>query len=236
MTKDVLELRLQGRDAAVPVYLRRSRQARRLSLRVSALDGRVTLTLPARTPEAQARRFLADQSPWLAQQLSGMGPIRAPRAGDPIPIEGEMTEIRLCDTTRVPMREPGLLRVPRGAENLSAILAVYLRELARVRLTSASDTYARQLGRGYERIVLRDTRSRWGSCSVSGRLMYSWRLIMAPRDVLDYVAAHEVAHLREMNHSPAFWAHVARLKPDFEADRAWLRSNGSTLHRWRFDS
>jgi hypothetical protein len=91
------------------------------------------------------------------------------------------------------------------------------------------------LGRPYTRITLRDTRSRWGSCASSGALSYSWRLIMAPPEVLDYVAAHEVAHLAEMNHSAAYWAGVARLLPGYEAPRQWLRAHGAGLHRYRFD-
>ncbi|MGR3434759.1 MAG: M48 family metallopeptidase, partial [Shimia sp.] len=81
---------------------------------------------------------------------------------------------------------------------------------------------------------LRDTRSRWGSCSAAGGLNYSWRLVMAPPEVLDYVAAHEVAHLAQMNHSPRFWAEVAGLMPGYEAPRGWLRRHGADLHRYRF--
>jgi len=90
------------------------------------------------------------------------------------------------------------------------------------------------LGRSYARLSLRDTRSRWGSCTSDGGLMYSWRLIMAPPEVLDYVAAHEVAHLAQMNHSPAFWAEVTKIYGDYAAPRNWLRANGSTLHRYKF--
>ena len=102
------------------------------------------------------------------------------------------------------------------------------------RLAAASDHYAALLGRRHTRLTLRDTRSRWGSCSAKGALGYSWRLILAPPDVLNYVAAHEVAHLAQMNHSPAFWAEVARLMPDYETPRAWLRREGGALHRYRF--
>jgi predicted metal-dependent hydrolase len=108
--------------------------------------------------------------------------------------------------------------------------------LARDRLAAACDRHAQRLGRRPAALVLRDTRSRWGSCSAQGVLMFSWRLAMAPPAVLDYVAAHEVAHLAEMNHSRAFWATVARLLPDHAAPRAWLRAEGGALHRWRFDA
>ncbi len=91
-------------------------------------------------------------------------------------------------------------------------------------------------GRNYSRLTLRDTRSRWGSCSASGALSYSWRLILAPSEVLDYVAAHEVAHLKEMNHSSAFWDTVTRIHGPYEVQRGWLRSDGAALHRYRFDA
>ena len=110
----------------------------------------------------------------------------------------------------------------------------FLKHLARDRLTAASDRYATQIGCRYTRVTLRDTRSRWGSCTADGGLMYSWRLIMAPPEVLDYVAAHEVAHLAEMNHSPAFWAVVARLMPGYAARRRWLKQHGQSLHAHRF--
>ncbi|RMD90830.1 MAG: M48 family peptidase, partial [Alphaproteobacteria bacterium] len=107
---------------------------------------------------------------------------------------------------------------------------------AREALAAACDRHAARLGRRYGRLSLRDTRSRWGSCSAEGNLNFSWRLVMAPPEVLDYVAAHEVAHLAEMNHSPAFWALVERLFPAHEAPRRWLRENGASLHRYRFDA
>jgi predicted metal-dependent hydrolase len=130
---------------------------------------------------------------------------------------------RVGDVLMLPERAPTGPRVQ-----------AYLRAQARDRLAQACNHYATLLGRPYRRLTLRDTRSRWGSCSTQGDLMFSWRLIMAPPAVLDYVAAHEVAHLAEMNHSPAFWAVVARLCPDYAAHRHWLRDHGDTLHRVRF--
>jgi predicted metal-dependent hydrolase len=101
-------------------------------------------------------------------------------------------------------------------------------------LVQASDHYAAKIGRRVTRVTLRDTRSRWGSCTAEGALMYSWRLIMAPPEVLRYVAAHEVAHLVEMNHSNRFWAVVEGLYPGWQTQRAWLRSHGGALHGLRF--
>ena len=109
-----------------------------------------------------------------------------------------------------------------------------LKARARDMLATVSDDYAAALGRPYTRLTLRDTRSRWGSCTSDGGLMYSWRLIMAPPEVLHYVAAHEVAHLQEMNHSAAFWAVVEQLYGDYAAPRRWLRKEGDRLHRVTF--
>ena len=110
----------------------------------------------------------------------------------------------------------------------------FLKHEARTALAPAVDHHAASLGVTPARLTLRDTRSRWGSCTARGDLMFSWRLIMAPPEVLDYVAAHEVAHLVEMNHSRAFWDTVARTCPGFEEPRRWLKQNAEALHRFRF--
>ena len=106
--------------------------------------------------------------------------------------------------------------------------------MARERLTAACDRHSLALGRRYSGLRLRDTRSRWGSCSSQGALMFSWRLILAPPDVLDYVAAHEVAHLAHMHHGPEFWDAVHGLYGPYARQRGWLRKNGGSLHRYSF--
>ena len=123
--------------------------------------------------------------------------------------------------------------MPRKSRDPKAAITAFLKLAAREHLAERSDHHAAQLAVGYNRLVVRDTRSRWGSCSSSGALMYSWRLIMAPDAVSDYVAAHEVAHLVEMNHSAAFWAVVEGLCPDYRTHRLWLRENGGALHAVR---
>ena len=154
--------------------------------------------------------------------------------GTAIPLEG--AEVLLtAGAVRRPTREGSVLLLPPDPDKVAARTLAYLKAAARDRLAVACDRHAAALGRPYGRLTLRDTRSRWGSCSSRGDLMFSWRLIMAPSEILDYVAAHEVAHLDEMNHSDAFWAVCARLYPDYKAARRWLRNNGSELHRLRFD-
>ncbi|MDT0681767.1 SprT family zinc-dependent metalloprotease [Roseicyclus sp. F158] len=217
---------------SVPLLMRRSARARRVTLRVSALDGRVTLTLPARMAEREALDFARGRLPWIRDALKRAAPQHDVILGAAIPVEGRTVQI--AEGSRAGVTEEHLC-VRKGSAPGPAARAV-LRTLARERLAAASDRYAAALGRPYSRIALRDTRSRWGSCSSSGTLSYSWRLIMAPPVVLDYVAAHEVCHLQEMNHSDRYWALVRDLMPGFEAPRAWLKTQGQALHGWRFDA
>ncbi len=231
------DLTLWG-NPPIPVLLRRSARARRISLRLSQLDGRVTLTLPKRLPQAQALAFLQEKESWLRKHLADQVSAMPVALDTMVPLEG--VEHRIVPgagrAVQTLMTEAGgELRVPGAADRVAARLQGHLRTLARDRLAAASDLYAARLGRGYTRLTLRDTRSRWGSCTAAGGLMYSWRLILAPPEVLDYVAAHEVAHLAEMNHSRAFWDTVTRIHGDWKAPRRWLRDNGAALHRYRFE-
>jgi predicted metal-dependent hydrolase len=218
----------------VSVRLRRNAAARRLSLRVSRLDGRVTLTLPTSVQAKEAMAFAQQKSEWIRAQLAERRADVLVRSGAVVMIQGRQYQVLFGPGRRVIFDEKGVL-VPGPPDQVGRRLAAHLREMARDRLRESSDRYAQQLGHGYSRMVLRDTRSRWGSCSSDGRLMYSWRLILAPPEVLDYVAAHEVAHLCQMNHSPAFWAIVRDLYGDWRAPRKWLHDFGADLHRIRFD-
>lgn len=219
----------------VEVHLRRSARARRFSLRVSRMDGKVTLSIPARARESDAMAFLHGQEGWLRQTLAAMPEAAVSRVaiGAMFPVEGQLLQIAPGQGRSIRVAD-GQLLVPGDPAQVGARVAAWLKVLARDRLARASGHYAGQVGRSFSRLALRDTRSRWGSCSHDGTLMYSWRLVMAPPSVLDYVAAHEVAHLVEMNHSAAYWAVVSRICPGWPAERAWLKDQGQALHRWRF--
>lgn len=219
-------------EPAVTVALRRTARARRMSLRVSGLDGRATLSLPGGVPRAEAMAFLRAREDWLRRHIAAV-PAPAPVvAGVALPVEGVAHRI-VAAPVRAVRAEEGRLLVPERSPP-GPSLAAWLKALARARLEPTVARHAAALGRVPGRITLRDTRSRWGSCTAAGNLNFSWRLVMAPPGILDYVAAHEVAHLAEMNHSRAFWAGVARLCPDYRARARWLRANGAELHRWRF--
>lgn len=217
----------------IPLVLRRSARAQRISLRVSRLDGRVTLTLPNRVGESEALDFARDKEDWLRRHLADRPGQVTIGFGATVPFLGEERVI-VSGPGRSVQLKPGRVEVPGSEEQVPARLVGFFKQSARGRLAEACDCYSGQLGRDYARLTLRDTRSRWGSCSSRGALMFSWRLVMAPRNVMDYVAAHEVAHLVEMNHSPAFWDVVDDLYGDPTAPRRWLRQNGETLHRYRF--
>lgn len=221
-------------DPPIALRLRRSARARRISLRISQLDGRVTLTLPKHVPEREALAFAREKEPWIRRHLAARSEDITVGIGARVMIGGQLHDILQGPGRRVTF-EAGRVLVPGPPERAGKRLGAHLKALARMRLAEASDFYAARLGRPYTALTLRDTRSRWGSCTAQGRLMYSWRLILAPPQVLDYVAAHEVAHLVQMNHSPAFWAEVTRIHGDYSAPRAWLRREGSTLHRFQFE-
>lgn len=217
----------------VEVILRRSARARRFTLRVSRLDGKVTLSLPVRAREAEAMAFLRRQEPWLRETLAALPVAGLVGLGSVLPVEGRLLRLEPGSGRRIRVEGDRLL-VPGDAGMAGARVQAWLRAEARDRLVAATDRHAAALGHRVTRVTLRDTRSRWGSCSAAGAIMYSWRLIMAPPEVLDYLAAHEVAHLVEMNHSADFWAVVAGLCPDWKTHRAWLHREGSTLQGWRF--
>ena len=216
----------------VPVRIRRSKGSRRMSLRVSALDGRVTLTLPLRVRLDEGMAFLHDREDWIRQALARAPAAQQLRPGLTLPVEGCPRLMTEAPVLRVTLEEERLL-VPPGAARFAPRVTAFLRALAAERLDAACTRHGESLGRRPTALVLRDTRSRWGSCTAEGRLMFSWRLILAPPEVLDYVAAHEVAHLAHMDHSPAFWAVVARLVPDYQRHRRWLAANGAGLHAWQ---
>jgi predicted metal-dependent hydrolase len=217
----------------IDIMLRRSARARRFSLRVSRVDGRVTLTLPLRAREAEAMAFVRGQEGWLRGTLARMPVGAVVGFGAVLPVEGRM--LTVVQGAGRSVRIAGeALEVPGDAAQVGVRVAVFLKALARTRLVAASDRYAAAVGRRFTRITLRDPRSRWGSCTSTGGLMFAWRLVMAPPAVLDYVAAHEVAHLVEMNHSAAYWAVVSGIYPGWKVQRDWLHAHGAGLQAYRF--
>ena len=219
-------------NPAIEVRLRRDPRARRMVLRVCQSGRAPTLTLPARVPLGQATAFLTDHEAWLRGHIGAAARLTV-ADGATFPIGGESVTIRVVPARRLRLVD-GTLLVPGPGERAGAQVSAWLRERARAACAAGAGGYAARVGRSVGRITMRDPRSRWGSCTADGDLMFSWRLAMAPDSVLDYVVAHEVAHLVELNHSERFWAVVRRICPGFEAERDWLRLNGAGLHRIDF--
>lgn len=220
-------------DPAIEVALRRNARARRMVLRVAATGRGPTLTLPPGVALAQATAFLADHEPWLRRHMADGARPQPVGDGSLLPF-GDTTLTLRAHAGRTIVRAGDALLVPGGAGRIGSRAAAWLREEARCACVAGVDRHAATLGRRPGRVRIADPRARWGSCTASGDLMFSWRLIMAPEAVLDYVVAHEVAHLAELNHSPHFWAVVRRLCPGHEPARDWLRRNGAALHRHDF--
>jgi predicted metal-dependent hydrolase len=220
------------------VRLRRHRQARRYTLRIQAATREVVLTLPPRGSVKEAKAFAKKHGGWIAARLGRLPEVVAFEHGTVFPLRGVSHKIvhrrgvRGTAWTETDGNGRPLLCVAGEAAHVARRVADYLKREARRDVEAASRRYAAKLGVPIRRIAVRDQVSRWGSCSTTGALSYSWRLILAPPYVLDYLAAHEVAHLIEMNHSPRFWRLVERLYPGLDRAKAWLDVHGTDLHRY----
>jgi len=216
-----------------PLELRVSPRARRLTLRVDAGRGIVQVVVPAGIAETEVHRFVARHDGWLRARIAALPPRLPFEDGAVVPVLGVEHVIRHAPDLRGGTRcEDGVLLVGGQPEHLSRRVRDFLVAEARRELTERARAKAAVLGARVAAVTVRDTRSRWGSCAADGRLSFSWRLILTPEAVLDYVAAHEVAHLKEMNHSPRFWKVCAALTADVKAPRAWLKTNGARLLRY----
>lgn len=220
------------------VEVRRHPSARRLTLRVSRTQRAVIVTLPLQCDLDEAGSFLSRHIDWVRERLDSL-PDPVPFAhGAAMPLRGKPHDIIFTGSrrTRIVEVQPGAsrgeLHVP-GCENTAPQrLRNWLFDEAKRDLEKRVAVHARRLGLKPKRVAVRDQSSRWGSCSTTRVLSFSWRLLLAPPAILDYVAAHEVAHLAEMNHGPRFWALVRETLPEYEAAKRWLQIYGLDLHRY----
>ncbi len=219
----------------MPLEFRRSARARRISLKVDHARSRVVLTAPPSVSRRHALDFLTRHEGWLTTHVAQLPPTLPFADGATVPVLGVPHLIR-NDRSRLrglPTRAGGTITIPGAPEHLTRRLTDYLKTEAKREIGGRAQAKAAALGRPIAAVTLRDTRSRWGSCSGAGRLAFSWRLILAPEFVLDYVVAHEVAHLKEMNHGVRFWRLCASLTDaDPKTARAWLKRNGAALHAY----
>ena len=247
------------------VELRRSPRAKRFSLKVSHTERAAILTLPNRGRVEDANAFLARHADWLRKQLERLPEPVPFVDGAIIPLRGELHRIRFAgpqrysrvvwqenDAENAPIPKNSVadwrnlscarfdapipsLYVSGDKEHAPRRFHDWLRSEVRKDIAVSVAKYAETLECSFKRIAIRDQATRWGSCSTTGTLSFSWRLIFAPPFILDYVAAHEVAHLREMNHGPRFWRLMRDAVPGMLRARVWLKTYGAELHRFGSD-
>jgi predicted metal-dependent hydrolase len=255
---ETIEVKIRGLE--IPMLLRRSVRARRFSLQVSEARRGAVLTMPAYSSFAEADEFLSRHLDWLKERVACLPEPVPFTDGAVVPLRGLAHVLRFEGSVRrrrgvVWVEEPDDAKIapawPAGArvakkrlprlhvsgeeDHAPRRLLDWLKRQAHLDLKFRVDLHARRLNLKPKRIFVRDQTTRWGSCSTTGALSFSWRLVLAPPFVLDYLAAHEVAHLAHMNHGPRFWALVARTMPRHEEARNWLHKHGSSLHAYGAD-
>ena len=228
------QLTLDGVEVSIAVKVSKRARSFRLSLPAAG----PLLTLPEGARWADAEAFLYRHRHWLAARLPRTALAQRLEAGARLPLRGVPHLVVATGALRGRVEAGGsdagpVLHVPGDMAHQPRRLYDWLKAEALADLTAQSAFHARRLCVEVKQVRLRSQSSRWGSCSSSGNINYNWRLILAPPHVLDYVAAHEVAHLVEMNHSPAFWATVERTLPDMDRGRAWLKAHGRELMAWQ---
>jgi predicted metal-dependent hydrolase len=206
-------------------------RARRIRLRIDAQSGRAILVLPSERHRPEGLRFAARHAGWIRSRLEPVQARIPLQDGVVLPIMGRAYRVRHEPTVRSIVHAAGdEILVGGEASHLPVRLISWLRAEALRQTTRRSQALAADIGLRVAKVSVRDTRSRWGSCSAAGALSFSWRLVLAPEGVLDYVVAHEVAHLRVRDHGASFWRLVGELRPSYADERRWLRLHGRTLH------
>lgn len=219
---------------SVPVRVHVDKRARGVSVRIDPHAREAVATAPALRHALDAISFASERVDWIAERLGALPPPVPFRPGAYIPLRGVIHRLRQAESGRtVKFDRNGptpVILIPGPREVFREKTRSFLRSAARADFAARVAVHAETLRVRPRSIAIKDMRSRWGSCSSEGRLNFSWRLVCAPPFALDYVAAHEVAHLKEMNHSSRFWKQVERAMPDWESARTWLQERGSALH------
>lgn len=216
----------------VLVRTKRNRRARRMTLRIDAANDCAVLVLPSRASLSEGIDFARSKAPWVKEKLEDLPPRMPFAPGKTVRVKGETLTIRYDSRVGAHAKRDGdILRVGGDPDEVRERVVHWIRERARCAIQRRVEERAAAIGKRFRRITLRDSRTRWGSCSALGNLSFSWRLILAPVEVMDYVVSHEVAHLAEMNHGPRFWRLVEELAPRSGRAREWLGEYGTALLR-----
>ncbi len=219
-----------------PIQVRRSSRARRMSLKVDPAQRLATLVLPNRVPNHVAMAFITDHLGWLRARIDAL-PTPIPfTPGTEIPLLGQPHLLSSAPGAKRGVWIDGnLIQVSGPPEFFARRTGDFLKAEAKRRILARVEPMVEKLGLSFKTVRIGDPKSRWGSCNSKGTLAFSWRLVLTPDEVLTYVVAHEVAHLKEMNHSPRFWNWVKALTPDADTPRRWLKTHGAALYRYGCD-
>lgn len=230
--KEERVLPVHGRP--VPLTVRQTERATRITLRIEPGGRALKMTVPYGLPERELHAFLTRHQGWLETKLFDCPDDTRPLPGGSILVHGVSHRIEHTGKLRgltetLVLGEEAVIRISGLEEHSGRRLADHLKKLARSELERLVAVHTGKIGKQHRDLTLKDTRSRWGSCSSAGNLNFSWRIAMAPPEVINYLAAHEVAHLKEMNHGPKFWALCKSLCPQMDEAKAWLKAHGTTL-------
>lgn len=230
--RDTVPEYLKVGEEVLPLVIRRHARAKRICLRYNPTAHAISLTLPRNTHISSGLDFLHAKGKWLIDTLEEMPRHKQIKPGVVIPLLGNRVRIKHDPRLRGWLLSDDTLLVAGDRAEFAERIHETLKKIGKNEITRIAQEYAAHIGKRVNRVSVRDTRSRWGSCSSTGNLSFSWRLIFAPREVMEYVVAHEVAHLKHMNHSTNFWNLVEFLCPDYEVAKEWLRLHGKHLYRF----
>ncbi len=219
-------------DIRLPIKITKRRNSRRLVVRYQPIKKSLSLTLPQATSIKQGLHFVNEKREWIEKQLMQYANPKPLHNDRTIPIFGKEMRIEHIGGRGLITEEYGVLKIHGDIEFMARRIKKYLIDKLKSEISMLAKNNAATLGARIGSITLRDTSSRWGSCSFEGNLSFSWRLVFAPYEIVAYVVAHEVAHIREHNHSPAFWKLVAGLCPNYMESEDWLKKNGKTLYSY----
>lgn len=229
---------LLRQDTPFPPYIsvKRSKRARRLALRLDPKERVFHLVIPNGVNLKKAQRFAEEHDSWMQAALDELPQPIAFEDGSDLPILGQERRIHVfydetLRTTSINLKFKELI-VTTNKDDPTPRIERALKRIAKKELTTLAREKADSIGKTVEKISVRDTKSRWGSCSSDGNLSFSWRLLFAPKEAFDYVVAHEVAHLVHMDHSTAFWNLCRDLSDDFLEGEYWMREHGHELMRY----
>lgn len=217
------------------VHFKKLKQSKHMKLRIGKDGKSIIITMPLKQSYKNAHQFALNANDWIIQNLEKAPCGKSFQINGDIPIFGKKTILKIAPPRTkmalVKNENEQVLIIPSKPENFSEKTKSSLKKLAFEAAQTHLQIFEPKLSKNPNKIRITDTKSRWGSCSYDGTISLCWRLVLASPDVFHYVIAHELAHLKEMNHSPNFWAEVARLFPDYKIHQKWLKQNGAMLHR-----